>query len=49
MKNQETIKKDMEEEFADIILVCFLAGKRLGINIEEALKKKIEKVKGRNY
>ena len=30
----------MEEEFADIILVCFLAGKRLGIDIEEELNKR---------
>ena len=47
--DKETAKKDMAEEFADLILVSFLAGKRLNLNIEEELKKKIEKVKGRIY
>lgn len=47
--DKEKVKGMMAEEFADVILVSLLAGQRLGINIEEELKKKIEKVKGRDY
>lgn len=47
--DKEIVKINMAEEFADLILVSFLAGKRLNLNIEEELKKKIEKVKGRIY
>lgn len=49
LKDPETTKKEMHEEFADLILVSFLVANRLNINIEEELKKKMEKVKLRVY
>lgn len=48
-KNPELTKEDMAEELADVVLVAFLAGKRLNINLDEELKEKIAKVKERKY
>lgn len=47
--DKKTAKIDMAEEFADVLLVSFLAGKRLGIDIEGELNKKIEIIKKREY
>lgn len=49
IEDLEKHRKEMAEEFADIILVSLLVGKRLGIDIEEELRNKIEKVKVREY
>ena len=49
MINPETVKKDMEEELVDIIISTFLTGRRLGVDIEDIIEKKIEKIKGRSY
>lgn len=42
-------KADIDHELADIILVCFILGKELNIDVEKALKDKIEKIKKRKY
>jgi len=49
IKDIEITKKEMREELADLILVTFMVGKRLGIDIESELKNKINKVKNRIY
>ena len=49
MSNPKNVEKDMAEELVDVILTTFLAGRRLGIDIETELFRKIEKVRGRDY
>jgi len=42
-------KKDFKHEIADVILVTMILAERLGIDVEEALKEKIEIVEKRTY
>lgn len=46
-QNDKTIS--VPDELADVVLVSFLLAENLGINMETALQKKIEKIKARNY
>jgi NTP pyrophosphatase (non-canonical NTP hydrolase) len=41
--------ENLAEEIADVILVTFILAKRLNIDISDAVKKKIEIVKSRDY
>lgn len=47
--NIENSKKELEKEFADIILTSFLAARRLGIDPIDALENKMEVVRARKY
>jgi NTP pyrophosphatase (non-canonical NTP hydrolase) len=42
-------KQDLSHELADVVLVTMILAERLGIDIEEALKEKIEIVRKRAY
>ena len=42
-------KEEIEHEIADVLITTDILSKRFNINIEEALKKKIAKIKGRSY
>jgi len=46
-KLDKRCKDDLPEEFADVIITALLLAKAMNINIEMALKKKIEKVNKR--
>jgi len=49
LDDKETVKKHINEEFADVVLASFILARRLNINPEEALKNKIDTVKKRVY
>ena len=40
---------NLSKEIADVILTAMILAERLGIDVEESLKEKIEIVKGRTY
>jgi NTP pyrophosphatase (non-canonical NTP hydrolase) len=42
-------KKEIEGEFADVVLTTFMLARRFDIDIGSALKDKISKIQGRNY
>jgi NTP pyrophosphatase (non-canonical NTP hydrolase) len=42
-------KKDIEKEFADVMITLLILAKRFDVNIEDALKIKIEEIKNRTY
>ena len=42
-------KKEIEDEFADVILTTFILVRRFNIDLGSALKDKIGKIQGRNY
>ena len=48
-KNAKFNKQNLEEEFADVFIVLSLIWQKLDIDIENAVSKKIEKIKNRNY
>lgn len=45
----EVSKKELEKEFADIILTAFLAARRLNIDPVDALENKMDIVRSRKY
>lgn len=49
LDSKEVVNKHLKEELADVILVACMLANRLGINVEESLKEKIEIVKKRDY
>lgn len=42
-------KKEIQKEFADVIITILIMAKRFDVNIEEAIKIKIEDIKNRKY
>ncbi|HYF28781.1 MAG TPA: MazG nucleotide pyrophosphohydrolase domain-containing protein [Candidatus Paceibacterota bacterium] len=38
-------ERDLEGEFADVVIVTFLLAKAMGVDMPEALRQKIEKIK----
>ncbi len=42
-------KKEIENEIADVIFTILILSRRFNINIEEALKEKMNKIKNRSY
>ncbi len=42
-------REKMEEEFADVIFTALLLAKAMGIDVEKAVERKMEKVKKRRY
>jgi len=42
-------KEDLEDELVDVLITAFLLSEILEVNIETAIKNKVEKIKKRNY
>ena len=42
-------KKEIEGEFADVVLTTFMLARRFNIDLGSALKDKIDKIQSRNY
>ncbi len=42
-------EKDLKKEFADVIFIVLTIAKRFGVDIEEAIKIKMEEMKKRDY
>ncbi len=42
-------EENLPEEFADVIITTLLLAKAIKVDIEEAIEKKIEKIKNRRY
>ena len=49
MDSEENINKNLADEFADVILTTSIIAKRLGIDIETAIERKIDIVRARKY
>jgi len=45
----EVVEKHLGEELSDVLIVVSILSQRLGINIENALKNKIDIIKERKY
>jgi NTP pyrophosphatase (non-canonical NTP hydrolase) len=48
-KLKDVKREDLADEFADVIISTLMLANITKVNIEEALIKKIEKIKNRNY
>ena len=46
-KLEKLNKKNLSEEFADVILTTFILAQNMGIDIEEGLTRKMKKINGR--
>ncbi len=42
-------KKDLKDEFADVVIVALILSHELGVDIKKALDDKIKKIKARKY
>jgi len=42
-------KEDLEEELVDVLITAFLLSEILEVNIDDAIEKKVNKIKNRNY
>ena len=42
-------KEELEKEFTDVLVTALILAKRFNIKIEEAIKKRIDKLKSRKY
>ena len=49
LRDKEETKEEVAKEVADVILVAMILADRMGIDFEQALKEKIEILKGRDY
>lgn len=48
-KLEKLDKEEIKKEFADLIFTVLILAKRFNINIEEAIKTKMEEIKKRKY
>ncbi len=48
-KLQERKDKDIDKEFADAIFTILILAKRFNIDVEQAIKMKMDEIKKRNY
>ncbi len=48
-KLEKLDKEEIEKEIADVIITTFILARKLEINIEDALKLKLDKLKQRSY
>lgn len=49
LKEKTVAKKELEGEFADVILTVAILAKRLGIDVQDMLENKINVVRARKY
>lgn len=42
-------KRDLEDEFADVVITTFLLAERMKVDLWQALENKVEKIKKRKY
>lgn len=48
-KDHKLAKKNLEDEFADVIITAFLLAERMKVDLWRALEKKVERIKKRRY